>query len=196
MIVLVPDTNSKDFLQAIRDLQVIDYPTEEVLGAMNHAFDLAIASGGYEHQFFVGKKGKVSIIVQGLKDRIDSIANRKVRVDLDSIKGDEPAYDVHTHGDSLAGDVIPYFKPDPSDTDRLAINFRGRRQASVILSFERKKLPNLSTGNSTSVPFGSGSSEEKFIYTRVIVFYNQKGTIFKQYFSDFTTFVRLHAHEN
>jgi len=196
MIVLVPDTIRKVLFQAIRDWQVIDYPSEEVLRSMDSAFELAIASGGYEQQFFVGKKGKVSIIVQGSQDRIDSITNRKVRVDLDSVKGDEPAYEVHTHGYSLAGEVIPYFSPDPSDTDRQATNFRGRRQASVILSFERKKLPNFSTGNTASVPFGSGNTEDKFVYTRVIVFYNQKGTIFKQYFSDFKTFVRLHAHEN
>src|SRR6266851_559640 len=96
-LVLTRSPKRKDILQAIRDHMVIDVPSQEVIDSMNEAYRRANGSEGKEQEFFVGRKGRISVIVQGTWDAVTPRENIPARMDLDA-KGDEPAYDVHTHG--------------------------------------------------------------------------------------------------
>ena len=122
--------------EAIQDNMVIAVPSPEVIDSMNEAYRRANRHEGKEQEFFVGKKGRVSMIVQGNRDSIGPAENTPARKDLAENKEDEPAYDVHTHGDSASADEKEFVWPSAGDL--VPRNFRDRQQTSVILSYEQE----------------------------------------------------------
>ena len=127
------------------------------------------------------------MIVQGTWDAVTPRENIPARMDLDA-KGDEPAYDVHTHGDSLLAKT-GVFEAGPSDADTVARNFRDREQASIILSYEEEREPAVTTPQGLNVPIATRTE-------RRITFYYKNANPVKISFSDFIEAVNKSSRTN
>ncbi|HEY4208971.1 MAG TPA: hypothetical protein VGM31_19235 [Puia sp.] len=176
--------------KAIQKNYVINVPSEQVIDSMTQAY-LYTERTSKEEGFIVGKKGKVSIIVEGTdKDLIDSIS--QLALDDLAAKGDTAVYDVHTHRvrdqDSASSAPHPYGVPCASlgpDSDTNPKGFEGKTQAKVILGYEPE---------TRYYQGGCGTMKENKTTSgdlnRTIGFYDISGTFLKLNFKKFIAISR------
>ena len=189
VIVLTRSSKEEVINQMLEANMIIDLPSPDIIDSMNEAYSRANSRQGLEQKFLVGSKGEVSVIVQGTRYEVPPVENLKAGLDLKT-KGDTiTAYDVHTHGELLSEDEEPYFMSGPSLTDRKNDFFNYRRQASIILSYDRERS-DLGTGDSQTV--GSDNEKEKnnYKYVPKIVFYYSTTKPVTLPFDDFCSIVK------
>ena len=129
MLVLTQSREPSIIMEKVSQHMVLDIPTQEVIDSMVMAFN---RSDTFRHEFLflVGKRGQVSMMVEGSDTAVET---RPARIDLDQVKSDEPAYTVHVHENYPESGVTGDYRP--SGIDRESKNFRDRLQASVILGY-------------------------------------------------------------
>ncbi|MDL2231893.1 RHS repeat-associated core domain-containing protein, partial [Porphyromonadaceae bacterium OttesenSCG-928-L07] len=153
--------------EAIASGAVVSVPSNEVVNAMEQAFQKTEVSGN-EHGFRVGNNGTVSTTVEGTSDHISTEAWQPAIDDLRE-KGDKVSYDVHTHTKG-GGD-----NAQPSETDRA--NIVGN-QPNVVLGYKVHGGPNHNTIGGVPV----------INHVRQIGFFNSTGLIAPAV--DFSTYKR------
>lgn len=95
LLVLTSSKKEDKVDAAIAAYHVTTIPSDEVLSAMEQVYALTERTGN-EHGFRVGKKGTVSVIVEGSPARINNEQWKPAISDITS-KGDRVSYDVHSH---------------------------------------------------------------------------------------------------
>src|SRR5882762_7727286 len=86
MIVLTTYARDNTIRQLIENEAVIDLPSSEALDSMEHAFERANEHKGKEQFFIIGKNGRISLIVEGTREEVDSVTTRIAKADLDQSK--------------------------------------------------------------------------------------------------------------
>ena len=152
VLVLSFEKDSITIESAIRDFQIIDNPTGQVLDSMKRAYALTTDSGN-EHGFFVGRRGTITPIEEGTPFGMpNDVLNRGK--DYLKHRDDTSAYDVHTHEKYPPGKPGEYGNAKPSggaDGDSRPGNFINRTQASVILGYEQVAHHDLGPGSKGEV---------------------------------------------
>jgi RHS repeat-associated protein len=176
-LVLTTSKKESDINKAISDDNVVDVPSNNVVSAMNTAYNNTENSGN-ENAFIVGQEGKISKVVEGTQGEISQENWAEARDDLRA-QGDKIAYDVHTHPlvKNESGDIIGYGKAEPSITDK---NNTVGNQPNVVLGYKHEY------GNLPSNQIGGTLPN---VYTRQIGFYNKNGSIVDISFTKFTNTV-------
>jgi hypothetical protein len=134
MIVLSRSKEPTIIAEKVRQHMILDIPSTEVLDSMTLAYHRSDSSK-HEFLFLVGKRGRISLLVEGSDT---SVETKPARIDLDQEKSDEPAYTVHVHENYPESGITGDYRP--SGIDREKRNFRDRQQASIVLGYTNDHL--------------------------------------------------------